>query len=35
MAILVTGSTGTVGRELVKRLVAVGATVRAGVRDLG
>lgn len=31
--ILVTGATGTIGRQLVTRLLEVGASVRAGVRD--
>ena len=32
-AVLVTGATGTVGRALVRELLAAGETVRAGVRD--
>jgi uncharacterized protein YbjT (DUF2867 family) len=31
--ILVTGATGTIGREVAKRLAAQGASTRAGVRD--
>jgi len=31
--ILVTGATGTIGREVTKRLAAQGASTRAGVRD--
>ena len=31
--ILVTGATGTIGREVAKRLAAQGAPTRAGVRD--
>ena len=33
--ILVTGATGTVGSEVVKRLSAEGVQVRAVTRDLG
>src|SRR5205823_8246842 len=32
-SILVTGATGTIGREVTKRLAAQGASTRAGVRD--
>ncbi len=33
--ILVTGATGTIGRDVTKQLAKKGATVRAGVRDAG
>ena len=33
--ILVTGATGTIGRDVTKQLAKNGAAVRAGVRDPG
>src|SRR5436309_3961385 len=32
-SVLVTGATGTIGRDVAKRLSEMGASVRAGVRD--